>query len=99
MSDASTNRRDGTRRSISTLTPYPTDRLHNQHPPPASRRVFDDGRASGSLPFSRGALCHLLQNRSIPSSPGQVNRHHAGKLANLPLPSQDPERVTQLRLQ
>ncbi len=28
----------------------------------SKRRVFDDGRASGGLPFSRGALYHLLQN-------------------------------------
>ena len=28
----------------------------------SKRRVFDDGRVSGGLPFSRGALYHLLQN-------------------------------------
>ena len=28
----------------------------------SKRRVFEDGRASGGLPFSRGALYHLLQN-------------------------------------
>lgn len=28
----------------------------------SKRRVFDDSRTSGSLPFSRGALYHLLQN-------------------------------------
>jgi len=28
----------------------------------SKRRVFEDGRVSGGLPFSRGALYHLLQN-------------------------------------
>ncbi len=63
----------------------------------SKRRVYEDGRVSGGLPFSRGALYHLLQN---PVYRGMiVHRDNAYPGEHAPIVDQDLWDAVQAKLQ
>ena len=63
----------------------------------SKRRVYEDGRVSGGLPFSRGALYHLLQN---PVYRGMiVHRDNAYPGEHAPIVGQDLWDAVQAKLQ